>query len=190
MPSHDIIYKWESYCSQLSCLSSLSIPRRFISDETLPAEIHGFCDASELGYAAVVYLRQVLPDNNVMVSLVCAKNRVSPLKRISVPRLELSAALLLAECFEFVMSNISHVEISKAFAWSDSTVALTWIRSPSYKWKTFIANRVCQIQEKVPPECWNYVDGKSNPADCASRGIFPDQLVSHQVGGTPVASSD
>ncbi len=55
-------------------------------------------------------------------------------------------------------------------------VSLAWIRSPAFRWKTFVANRVSQIQDIVPPENWNHVASEFNPADCATRGMLPSEL--------------
>ncbi|XP_030750158.1 uncharacterized protein LOC115877948 [Sitophilus oryzae] len=100
---------------------------------------------------------------------------------MSIPRLELCAASLFSDCIAFFLSNITNVRVRRVFCWSYSTVTLSWIRSSPHRWKTFVANRVSHIQEQVAPECWNYVDGKVNPADCASRGMFPEQFVSHSM---------
>ncbi|XP_030765011.1 uncharacterized protein LOC115889201 [Sitophilus oryzae] len=180
LPSRKIVDEWELYHKQLSILSILSIARYVIRDECVYVEVHGFCDASEVGYGAVLYLRHVL-EREVVVSMLYSKNRVAPLKTMSIPRLELCAASLLSDCIAFVLSNITNMRVRRVFCWSDSTVTLAWIRSSPHRWKTFVANRVSHIQEQVAPECWNYVDGKVNPADCASRGIFPEQFVSHSL---------
>ena len=62
-------------------------------------------------------------------------------------------------------------EISQVVLWADSTIALYWIKGPSYKWKPFVANRVEEIQSKFSPDHWRYCPGKENPADCLTRGL-------------------
>ena len=79
-PSADIINQWDAYRSQLPRLSLLSIHRRLIRNEKVGVEIHGFCVASEIAYSAVIYLPQTMPDDSVVISLVYAKKKVSPLK--------------------------------------------------------------------------------------------------------------
>lgn len=181
-PPPEIVAIWSQFTAQLPSLSALQLPRRAIVDSSLPVELHGFCDASENGYAAVTYLRQVKHNGDAHVGFLCAKSKVSPLNRVSIPRLELCGAVLLANLIEFVRCTYEgRLNIDQIYAWSDSTVALSWIQSSPHRWKTFVANRVSHIQAKVPPSCWHHVDGTDNPADCASRGILPDALPAHPL---------
>ncbi|XP_011689996.1 PREDICTED: uncharacterized protein LOC105451327 [Wasmannia auropunctata] len=60
----------------------------------------------------------------------------------------------------------------QAHLWTDSTVALTWIKSHPSRWKEFVRNRVAFIQE-LSNSRWHHVSGKENPADVASRGTSP-----------------
>lgn len=177
-PPADICSRWLQYKSELPYLLELQLPRRILTDSFDTCDLHGFCDASTIGYSAVVYFRIVQADGSVNVFFVCAKSKVAPLKHITIPRLELCAALLLSELVEFVIQTYSNIlRIERVFAWSDSTVALTWIKSSPHQWKTFISNRVTQIQEKISPQNWYHVSGSQNPADCASRGRLPQELL-------------
>ncbi|KRX85997.1 hypothetical protein T4E_6911, partial [Trichinella pseudospiralis] len=103
-------------------------------DDNLPAEVelqwrvwkselHGFGDASEAAYAAVVYLRAVKTPDDVRVSFVTAKSRVAPLKKLSTPRLELMAALLCARLVCYVRKELA-LNVEACHCWSDSKVAL------------------------------------------------------------------
>lgn len=96
------------------------------------------------------------------------------MKCVSPPKLELCAAKLLAETIEVVQSSFSNpIRVS---CYSDSTITLRWITSHSRKWKTFVANRVSDIQGMVPPEHWSHVRTKDNPADLPSREITSEKL--------------
>ncbi|XP_036347468.1 uncharacterized protein LOC118756835 [Rhagoletis pomonella] len=70
------------------------------------------------------------------------------------------------------------------FAGTDSTITLAWLQAHPSRWVTFIANRVADVQEVLPPNCWNHVRSEQNPADCASRGVTPSELLSHQLWWT------
>ena len=67
------------------------------------------------------------------------------------------------------------------FAWTDSTIVLNWIEGNPRRFKTYVGNRVASIIDSVPPNNWNHIEGIENPADCASRGIFPSELVAHDL---------
>ncbi|XP_071577332.1 uncharacterized protein [Temnothorax nylanderi] len=107
----NFLIKWRMYYSHIVLMREISIPRwTEYGSDTLTAEIHGFADASTSAYGAVVYLRVTKIDGFVNITLLTAKSKVAPLKPMSVPRLELCAALLLARTIPFVRSTL---ELSK-----------------------------------------------------------------------------
>ncbi|XP_046400585.1 uncharacterized protein LOC124166915 [Ischnura elegans] len=162
----------EEILKNLARVKEITLPRSLFIERTSSVQLLGFCDASELGYAAVIYLRCASADNNTKIALLMAKSRVAPLKRISLPRLELCGAHLLAKLIHYSSNFVSnYCKMESVTAWCDSTIALSWIRTPPYRLKVFVANRVAQIQEWVPPERWFHVSSQHNPADCASRGL-------------------
>ncbi|KAJ8981431.1 hypothetical protein NQ317_015633 [Molorchus minor] len=177
-PSEDICRAWSQYQSELPLLSQICLPRRLILDNFTCLEIHGFSDASSHGYGAVIYFRVCDELGNFSTFFVCAKSKVAPLKRISISRLELCAALLLAKLISFVCKVYeTRLKFNQVYAWSDSQIALSWIKSSPHRWKTFVSNRVSAIQDRIDPTCWYYVESQNNPADPASRGLFPHELV-------------
>lgn len=172
---------WKQLKSELSELSKLSLPRRILFDDFERCELHGFCDASTLGYAAVIYLRVQRADS-IRVFLLCSKSRVAPLKTLTLPKLELTAGKLLADLVKFVTDTFSdRLLFDQITCWTDSQVVLSWLNGSPSRWKTFVANRVHHIQELVPPESWSYVPSSLNAADCASRGMNPSQLLSFKM---------
>ncbi|XP_071634306.1 uncharacterized protein [Temnothorax longispinosus] len=180
-PPLEVRRQWERYQSEFDALTALRIPRTFPVGDNIRYELHGFCDASELGYGAVIYLRVVAPSESKRL-LLCAKSKVAPLRAVSLPRLELCAALLLADLTAYVRQVLrGHTVIDTERAWSDSTVALCWIRSSPHRWKTFVRNRVARIQERIPIAAWGHVPTDQNPADHCSRGLFPRDLVASSM---------
>jgi len=89
-----ILSSWGELASQLSVVQNLIFPR-FVQPRA-SVELHGFCNASMSAYGACLYLRSET-NGELNVHLLCAKSIVAPLKALKIPRLELSAALLLAE---------------------------------------------------------------------------------------------
>lgn len=173
--------KWQSFVSQLSHLSLVTIPRALKLSQAICVQMHGFSDASESGYAAVIYLRCQLSDNSVIVRQLMAKTRVAPLKRVTLPRLELCGAHLLAQLVAYCLAVLKGVNISAHYLWCDSTVTLSWLTTPAFKLKTYVANRVAQTQEFVPSHWWHHISSADNPADCASRGLLPADLPGHEL---------
>lgn len=117
---------------------------------------------------------------NIFVNLVAAKTRVAPIKQVSLPRLELNAAVLLADLMQRVTQALSHITVEH-WAWTDNTIVLQWLSSHPRKWKTYIANRTSAILDFLPRDRWNHVSSQDNPADCASRGLSPGEFVSFDL---------
>ncbi|KAK2577936.1 hypothetical protein KPH14_012848, partial [Odynerus spinipes] len=179
----NITSKWLAIKEDLSGLAKLSIPRWLNTSRDSRVTIHGFSDASQFAMAAVIYITVHSPPTGVVTSLVCSKIKVAPLKRLTIPRLELTAALLLAKLTKYVQDTLK-VEIEEIHLWTDSQVALTWIKTHASHWKDYVRNRVSQIQELTPTAHWKHVPGASNPADCASRGLTTVQLATHSLWWT------
>ncbi len=170
---------WLHWRKELPCLSGCHIPRCYYPKEAriTSLQLHGFPDASECAYGGVVYLRTVDTDGKVHVSFVMAKTKVAPIKRVSIPRLELCGAELLARLLHHVQ-DILGVSPNDVFACTDSTIVLAWLTGNPRRFKTYMGNRVAHIVELVPPDRWNHVSGAENPSDCASRG---SELVDHTL---------
>lgn len=84
------------------------------------------------------------------------------------------------ELMESITQALSHLEV-EFWAWTDSEIVLQWLSAHPRKWKTYVANRTLAILQMLPrPRC-NHVLSESNPADCASRGLAPGELVTHPL---------
>ncbi len=176
--------RFVSWVRGLQSVSQLHIPRCLCLKSTWKEaseglEIHAFGDASMKGYGAVVYCRVPRSEGGYQVSLVMSKGKVAPLKKITLPRLELLGALLCARLVVFVLQalklSLDSVNVS---CWTDSMIALGWIKGESSRWKQFVANRVHEIQELTDPSCWRHCASEENPADVVSRGLTGPDLTS------------
>ncbi|XP_055612618.1 uncharacterized protein LOC129759241, partial [Uranotaenia lowii] len=167
--------QWARYLRELSGLQAFRVSRyAFLPKSEI--QIHVFSDASESAYGACVYARSLNNDGKINVSLLASKSRVAPLKKVTLPRLELCAANVAAELHSKVLKAL-RLSISASFFWSDSTVTLQWINAPPNCWKTFVANRVSNIQTLTKGAKWNHVSGLQNPADHVSRGMDVDSFL-------------
>ncbi|XP_046478628.1 uncharacterized protein [Neodiprion pinetum] len=174
------LHKWTVFRADLTNLANLRVNRWINLKENVSAELHGFSDASQLAMAAVVYLKVTDLQGNSSVALLCSKTQVAPLKPLTIPRLELNAAVLLTRLTLYVRKTLN-LEQLPIYLWTDSAVTLAWIQSQPSRWKTYVRNRVAKIQDTLPGSRWTFIAGKSNPADCASRGLSVGKLLKHPL---------
>lgn len=176
VPTH-LQNKWSKFIRELPNLAELRIDRHLLIINFAKVQLIGFCDASSYGYAACLYLRSEDTNGIVKCKLLASKTKVAPLQPVlSIPRLELMAALLLSKLIRFFSQNLTDFVYS-VFAFSDSSVVLSWLQTPPYRLKTFVSSRISQIIDVVPPSCWFHISSENNAADICSRGALPSQLV-------------
>ncbi len=175
----DIKARWMKWRSELPALEELLIPRCYKPDDSgriTQMELHHFSDASMQGYGQCSYLRMKNERGQFHCSFIMGKARVAPLKQVTVPRLELTAAVLSAKTSAQLQRELEYEEV-KEFFWTDSKVVLGYIANETRRFHIFVANRVQQIQDHSSPDQWRYVDTKLNPADHASRGLSPKEFL-------------
>lgn len=153
-------------------MNRISFDRKILVTDYNEVQLHGFCDASNVGYGACVYLRSRGQLGNTIVRLLCAKSRVAPLKTITIPRLELYGALLLAQLYREI-SGTTEIVHKRVIFWCDSTIVLHWLQTSPHLLKTYVANRVAAIREITDSIEWRHVRSEDNPADAISRGQLP-----------------
>ncbi|XP_067210840.1 uncharacterized protein [Linepithema humile] len=171
----DLVHDWIKFINDCDTLPLLTFPRWIGTYLSRSFELHGFCDASSLAMAAVVFVRTTDDTGKIISKLICSKTKVAPLKRLTIPRLELSGAVLLVKLVKQVLHAL-HREDVRLYLWCDSSITLTWINNHPSRWKDFVHNRVCYIQETLPSATWRFVRGSENPADLATRGLTLAQL--------------
>ncbi|GFT66208.1 integrase catalytic domain-containing protein [Trichonephila clavipes] len=162
--------EWRQFVESLQVVNDININRCIVVEQPEVIELHGFSDASQSAYGAVVYCKSITSDGKMLVHLIASKSRVAPTKQTTIPRLELCAAVLLAKLVHRVKQALK-LNVTNTFLWSDSMIVLSWIRKESYQLKTFVANRIATIQEMTSSEQWRYVATEDNPADFVSRGM-------------------
>ncbi|XP_062713284.1 uncharacterized protein LOC134290229 [Aedes albopictus] len=163
--------KWSNWIRRLPEVDEVRIPRYYFrggfSLRYNSLQLHVFVDASQDAYGAVAYIR-IETATGPLCSLVMARSKVAPLQHMSIPRLELQAAVLGARLANSVGETIS-LEVKKRFMWSDSKTVLSWIHSDHRRYKQFVAYRIGEIHSLTKLAEWRWVPTKCNVADALTK---------------------
>ena len=139
-------------------------------------ELHHFSDASSLGYGQCSYIRSTDDNGKVHVAFLMGKSRVAPLREVTIPRLELTAAVVSVRISTLLSRELEYENMTQIF-WTDSKVVIGYINNDSKRFQVFVANRVSQIRERTEPSQGKYIESETNPADDASRGLTTKDLM-------------
>ena len=159
----EALNKWKSFIKDLKELINVRVPRCYAKQQIASSvvrscQIHGFSDASEREYAAVVYLRTEFSDGETPVSLVhvTSKTRVTPMKQQSIPRLKLLGAALLAQLIHSATQALQPIlQIDETFLWTVSFTVLCWIRNEK-NWQQYVQHSVNKIRDLTNREDWHF----------------------------------
>ena len=167
----DLCNRWKCWLGTLLHLSELRIPRCLKPDNYDDAvlELHHFSDASEKAYGCCSYLRCINKSGQIHTSLIISKHRVAPLKQITIPRLELQAAVLSAKIDAMLRKELDF-NLTYSYFWTDSEIVLKYIKNETSRFRVFVGNRVSVIRDLTQSAQWYHVSSSENPADILSRG--------------------
>ena len=167
--------KWLKWMNDITNLKSLIIPRPYSSNNMTETQLHIFCDSSKLAHGAVAFLRG-RSENMIKTTFVLAKSKVAPVKMQTLPRLELSAALLGANISPYLKNIPEFLNNNcKITLWSDSQIVLSWLSSKK-KLQPYIQNRINKINELTSSHKWKFCPTSGNPADLLTRGLTTKQF--------------
>ena len=174
-----LLAEWMSLSSDVERYEPIQIPRYCVEVDSGTVKSYsllGFCDASQKAYAAIVYLR-VESEVAVHTNILCSKTRIAPTKGVTIPRLELLSALLLARLLSTVQDALEpDIMIDRVICFTDSKITLYWIVGEDKEWKEYVQNRTIEIRKLVPAKNWRHCPGIQNPADIPSRGLSAAEL--------------
>lgn len=172
--------EWLKFLSQIKEIENVRVPRWSGSSANTTFQLHGFADASARGFGAVIYVRTDDCKGNIAVRQIIAKSKVAPIKSVTIPRLELAAAHLLAKLMNHVRVMMEWENVPYHL-YTDSMIVLQWLKREPCELKQFVANRIEEIQELTRKEKWSHVRSEDNPADLVSRGLTPREIVNNQL---------
>ena len=178
--STEVLDIWKKFIKLIDDIRMVRVRRCVIPeliDDILDVQVHGFCDSSSAAYCAVVYLRKETSSGFVEVRFLTAKTKVAPVRKCTIPRLELLSCVLLSNLIKTISSPLGDWRYDKSITcWNDSTSALGWIMYENRDRGPWVQHRVKNIRAIVPIEKWRHVPGIDNPADIATRDIHPDVM--------------
>ena len=165
-------------------MNNVSFPRSLTPPNTigLPT-LCIFADASRDAFGACSYLRWEKSSGNYESRFISAKSRVAPLKELTIPRLELQAAVLASRLYKTIIEECC-LQLERVIFFTGSMIVLTWIRSQSREFKPFVSSRVAEIQTNCDPSTWRHIPSEHNVADDLSRGI-PAKDLEHRWKNGP-----
>ena len=177
--------RWDKWVQDLTITNEIRVNRCLYdsvgAEEVTECYLHGFGDASKKAYCALIYFVYRTTDGKTHVRLLASKTRVAPLKELSIPRLELMSARILAQLMHTVKNALhSQRKLNGVKFWLDSKTALSWIQNKG-EWKQFVRHRVNEILRLSNKEDWAYCSTEENPADLGSRGVLSSQLKGNQL---------
>lgn len=185
LPPAHIKQEWLSFATSLASMKPICLERNIsIPDGAAEIQLIGFADASSsTGYGCCIYLRTLDTTDKAKLTLLCSKSRINPKNnKLTVPRLELNAMLLLSKLMLKVYNTLKiKININNVHLFSDSQIALAWLAIDPTKLNAYVGNRVKLIQEQTQQWSWSYVNTRDNPADLVSRGADPQEIAANQM---------
>ena len=175
---NDLLQRWEKWSLDLSNLENVTVARCYKPPnfgKVKSYEFHHFSDAPYSGYGQCSYIRMIHERNEIHCALVMAKARVTPRKILTIPRVELMAAVTSVK-----IGNILRDELrleAQEFYWTYSQIVLAYIQNDAMRFHVFVANKIQVIQNATSRDQWRYIESSKNPADHTSRGFDAKELV-------------
>ena len=154
--------------------STLELQRCYFSEPVESLELQVFGDSSKEVFGAVAFRARQKSDGSTQLAFVIGKGRVAPMNSLTIPNLELEAALLASRLKRHVEASLT-LAIEKVYMWSDSSAVLQWLHSPE-KQPVFVANRISEISDAPTGDEWAHLSSTNNPADVVTRGMSSDEL--------------
>lgn len=171
--SEEHMKNWQDWLEETMDMQQIKVPRCLKPKdfgEIVKVELHHFSDASTVAYGAASYAKLVNNRGDVSCNLLFARSCVAPLKKVTIPRLELAAATMSVRQDQMIQKELS-LSVDISFFWTDSTIVLSYIQNEKRRFHTYVANRLAVIHAGSSVEQWRHIKSEENPADDLSRGL-------------------
>lgn len=166
----DLAEDWREIRNNLLEVNKTNLPRAYavngMQNED-KIQLHAFCDASAEAYGVVIYLR-IERSEKSWTGIVAAKARLAPKTQLSIPRLELLAAVIATRYLKYIQTNLKLESQAETFLWGDSKCVITWVSTRKIL-PAFIEKAAQEIRNSNI-KSFSYVPTQQNPADVVSRG--------------------
>lgn len=168
--------RWIEFFSDLFQMEEIEFkrclkPAQAIGDPVLVT----FSDGSEDAYGTCAYARWEIAGGGYQSRLMASKNRLSPIKKMSIDRIELCGAVLNKRLTSFIEKE-SRYQFTERYHIVDSQIVRAMIQKETYGFNTFAATRIGEIQEGTNPADWYWIEGELNIADWITRGKKPSEI--------------
>ena len=173
----DINTDWLQWTKGLEHLSNIQFPRcvKPSAFDDGAFELHHFSDASSTAYGSCSYLRCINKDGQIHVTLIMSKCKIAPIKQMTIPRLELQAAVLSARSDTLLRSEL-RLDLLPSYFWTDSQIVISYLKNDSSRFHVFVGNRVSEITSLTDASQWHHIAGVHNPADLITRQQHPESM--------------
>ena len=165
--------EWMTFFDDLPEMEKITVkqclkPHNAIGDPILII----FSDGSNNAYSACAYIRWELSTREFVSYIILSKNRLAPVKRMSIDRIELCGAVLNKR-LKTVLQQQCRYKFQRYYHIVDSQIVHAMIHKETYGFNTFAATRVGEIQEGTEKNDWYWTESKNNIADWLTRGNRP-----------------
>ena len=171
--------KWVNFLTSFYDLNELIYPRALKPANATeePPMLVLLSDASEAAYGFAAYARWLCEDGRYNSRLIIAKSRIAPLRKRSIPQLELNAAVLSKRGRDVITHEMRY-QFGDILQLVDSRTVLAMLHKTSTRFQLYEGVRIGEIQAATNGDlsCWAWLSGKSNIADWLTRGKDPSDL--------------
>ncbi|XP_020910817.1 uncharacterized protein LOC110248612 [Exaiptasia diaphana] len=170
---------WSSFFDELPEMNQVRFERCIKpSDAVCNPVLIIFCDASEDAYGSCAYVRWKRQGGGYACNLIVSKNRLAPIKKLSIDKVELCGAVLSKRLKSFIDKECRYT-FEKCYYIVDSQIVHAMIQKSSYGFNTFAATRIGEIQGGTNIEDWYWCQSQYNIADWLTRGKKPSEISLH-----------